>query len=92
MKFIFIKKVIKMLLSQLQSGDKCSVTELTADSILKQKMITMGILPGVEIEIVKFAPLGDPIEIKMNNANLSLRKQEADQILVSKIDTAKTNS
>ena len=52
MKFIFIKKVIKMLLSQLQSGDKCSVTELTADSILKQKMITMGILPGVEIEIV----------------------------------------
>ena len=50
----------------------------------------MGILPGVEIEIVKFAPLGDPIEIKMNNANLSLRKQEADQILVSKIDTAKT--
>ena len=81
-----------MLLSQLQSGDKCSVTELTADSILKQKMITMGILPGVEIEIVKFAPLGDPIEMKMNNANLSLRKQEADQILVSKIDTAKTNS
>ena len=42
----------------------------------------MGIIPGVVLEVVKLAPLGDPIEIKIKGYNLSLRKDEASQISV----------
>lgn len=71
-----------MVLSQLKPGDTCVVERLMGDSILKQRMMTMGIVPGVKIIIRKFAPLGDPIEIKVKSANLSLRKQEAQTVEV----------
>lgn len=71
-----------MVLSQLKPGDICVVERLLGDVILKQRMMTMGIVPGVKIVIQKFAPLGDPIEIKVRSANLSLRKQEAQTVEV----------
>lgn len=71
-----------MVLSQLKPGDTCVVERLMGDSVLKQRMMTMGIVPGVKIIIRKFAPLGDPIEIKVKSANLSLRKQEAQTVEV----------
>jgi ferrous iron transport protein A len=49
---------------------------------LKRKLLDMGVLPGVVFKVVKLAPLGDPIEIKIKGYNLSLRKEEASQILV----------
>ena len=42
----------------------------------------MGLLVGTSVELVRFAPLGDPVEIKVRGYNLTLRKQEAEQILV----------
>lgn len=74
-----------MLLNELKPGDNCVIEKLTGDNILKQRMMTMGIVPGVEISILKYAPLGDPIEIKLKNCNLSLRLQEAATVCVSKI-------
>ena len=71
-----------MLLSDLKTGDHCIVQKLIGDCSLKQKMMTMGIVPGVEILIQKYAPLGDPLEIKIKNFNLSLRKREAAAIVV----------
>lgn len=72
-----------MLLSELKPGDICLVERLLGDALLKQRMMTMGIVPGVKIIVKKFAPLGDPIEIKVKSANLSLRKQEARMVEVS---------
>lgn len=72
-----------MLLSELKPGDICLVERLLGDTLLKQRMMTMGIVPGVKIIVKKFAPLGDPIEIKVKSANLSLRKQEARMVEVS---------
>ena len=43
----------------------------------------LGLLVGTPVELVRFAPLGDPVEIKVRGYNLSLRKHEAEQILVS---------
>lgn len=74
-----------MLLSELKADDKCIIEELACDGVLKQRMMVMGIVPGVEVSIVKYAPLGDPIEVKINSANLSLRKQEANAVIVKKI-------
>jgi Fe2+ transport system protein FeoA len=42
----------------------------------------MGLLPGTSVELVRFAPLGDPVEIKLRNYHLSLRKLEAEKIFV----------
>jgi len=42
----------------------------------------MGLLVGTAVELVRFAPLGDPVEIKVRGYNLTLRKQEAEQIYV----------
>jgi Fe2+ transport system protein FeoA len=46
------------------------------------RLLEMGVMQGTEIEVVRLAPLGDPIEIKLRGYRLSLRKQEAEQIAV----------
>ena len=46
------------------------------------RLLEMGLLPGTSVELVRFAPLGDPVEIKLRNYHLSLRKLEAEKIQV----------
>ncbi len=50
----------------------------------KQKLLSMGLTPGAEFTILRVAPLGDPVEIKVRGSHLSLRKDEADIISVEK--------
>lgn len=47
---------------------------------MKRRIMDMGITPGVEIKVIKVAPLGDPIEVNVRGYELSLRKEEAQQI------------
>jgi ferrous iron transport protein A len=49
----------------------------------RARLLEMGLLVGTIVEIVRFAPLGDPIELKVRGYHLSLRRHEADQILVT---------
>jgi len=67
------------LLKQGQSGH---VVRVTGCRSIKGRIIDMGIVSGTEIKVQKFAPLGDPMEIKVKNFNLSLRKSEASLIEV----------
>jgi Fe2+ transport system protein FeoA len=69
-------------LSSLQPGDRGRVKKVSGEGNLKRKLLDMGIIPGVVLEVVKLAPLGDPIEIKIRGYNLSLRKDEAGRISV----------
>ena len=46
----------------------------------------MGLLPGTRIKLIRTAPMGDPIEIKVRGYNLTLRKTEADHVLVERLD------
>ena len=46
-------------------------------------MMEMGLLVGTPIELIRFAPMGDPVEIKVRGYNLSLRRHEAEKILVA---------
>jgi ferrous iron transport protein A len=64
-------------LNQLNSGDVAVVTKVTGSGPVKRRIIDMGIIAGSRISVLKFAPLGDPMEIKVKNFNLSLRKSEA---------------
>ena len=51
----------------------------------KKKLLSMGMTPGVEFSIIRVAPLGDPVEILVRDFHLSLRKDEADALVVEKL-------
>lgn len=64
-------------LDQMQPGEMGKVIKITGSGPIKRRIIDMGLVGGTQISVVKFAPLGDPMEIKVKNFNLSLRKTEA---------------
>ena len=75
----------KVLLSQMSLGQKGTIDDFVVASDDCERIEEMGLTPGEEVEIVRYAPLGDPIEIKIRGYSLSLRKQEADLIRVNLI-------
>jgi ferrous iron transport protein A len=72
-----------MRLSELKVGERAVIIEFES-SDLELKLMEMGCLPGEEIIVEQKAPLGDPISVRIAGYSLSLRKNEANQILVSK--------
>jgi Fe2+ transport system protein FeoA len=75
----------ELTLRKLKKGDKATVEKvLSTNQTLCSKLVSMGIVAGTLIEVLGIAPLGDPIEIKAKGYKLSLRKSEADQVIVLK--------
>lgn len=72
-------------LGELLPGQKGKVVNLGEKGPGRRRLMDMGITPGVEIEVVKIAPLGDPVEVNLRGYELSLRKDEASQIKVNEI-------
>lgn len=64
-------------MSEMKPGDRGTIKKINGTGNIKHRLIDMGVVPGTEVQIIKYAPLGDPIEIKVKNFNLSLRKNEA---------------
>ena len=73
-----------MTLKELKAGQSCIVENVGGEGALRQHFLDMGIIPGAEITIVKFAPMGDPVEISIHGYELSLRLDDADKITVTK--------
>ena len=69
-------------LSELKKGEYGKVLRITSTGTLKKRLLDMGITTGAEIQVKSFAPMGDPVEIKIKGYNLSLRKEEASQIFI----------
>ncbi|MDR2465607.1 MAG: ferrous iron transport protein A [Streptococcaceae bacterium] len=69
-------------LTELKVGEKGKVLAVHGTSALKRRLMDMGITRGVEVEIKKTAPLGDPIEIHLRGYELTLRKSEGELVLV----------
>ena len=69
-------------LSSLAVGKTATVAEINIPAAARARLMEMGLLTGTTVELVRFAPLGDPVEIKIRGYNLSLRKHEAELILV----------
>ena len=69
-------------LSSLTPGARAVVTEIRVPVEHRARLLEMGLLVGTPVELIRFAPLGDPVEIRIRGYNLSLRKHEADQIQV----------
>jgi ferrous iron transport protein A len=70
-------------LDQLKAGQQASIEAVQGDDAMMQRLLEMGLLEGVSIEVVGIAPLGDPIEIRLRDYRLSLRRSEAARISVS---------
>lgn len=73
-----------LTLAQLQPGKKAIIKGFMDDE-LSLKLIEMGCLPGEEIEFKKTAPLGCPIEIAVSGYLLSMRKSEAEQVILQEL-------
>ena len=69
-------------LSSVAVGTMATVVEIKLPTEQRPRLMEMGLLVGTPVELVRFAPLGDPVEIKIRGYNLTLRKHEAEQILV----------
>ena len=70
-------------LTTISVGGRATVAEIRVSSESKGRLMEMGLLVGTPVELIRFAPLGDPVEIKVRGYNLTLRKHEAEQILVN---------
>ncbi len=71
-----------MTLKEIKPGQSVSVVKLTGEGAIKRRIMDMGITKGVQILVRKVAPLGDPIEVNVRGYELSLRKSEAENIIV----------
>jgi len=70
-------------LSSLAPGASGKVSEIKITGSGRGRLMEMGLLVGTPVELIRFAPLGDPVEIKVRGYHLTLRRHEADQILVT---------
>ncbi|MCI0747290.1 MAG: ferrous iron transport protein A [Verrucomicrobia subdivision 3 bacterium] len=70
-------------LTTLAVGSAATVAEIRVSPENRGRLLEMGLLVGTPVELVRFAPLGDPVEIKVRGYHLTLRKHEAEQILVN---------
>ena len=70
-------------LSELSVGERATITDFIEENDACARLEEMGMTPGEAVEIVRYAPLGDPIEVKVRGYLLSLRKEEADLIQVA---------
>ncbi|MDO4798185.1 MAG: ferrous iron transport protein B [Coriobacteriales bacterium] len=67
-------------LSSLKIGEQATITSVGGEGALRQHFLDMGVIPGVRIEFVKRAPLGDPLEYSIHGYELTLRKEDAAKI------------
>ena len=70
-------------LDQMRVGEVARVESIRGDDAIVQRIMEMGLLEGEDVEVIGFAPLGDPMEVRLRDYRLSLRKAEASRVVVS---------
>ena len=73
-------------LKDAKIGQTVKVVKLGGDGALRQHFLDMGIIPETEITLVKYAPMGDPVELRLHGYELTLRLADAEQIEVTPVD------
>lgn len=71
-------------LDQLSPGEKARVKRVGGQGAVRRRLMDMGLVGGVEIELIKAAPMGDPLEFRLRGYHLSLRKAEAQMVELEK--------
>lgn len=75
----------KVTLNTLIPGERCVIERIEPGTMsVRQRLLEMGLTKGTNVELIRFAPMGDPIEISVRGYRLSLRRIEAESVIVSK--------
>ena len=74
-----------MTLAEMSAGDRGRVEQVSGDPAVVQRLYELGLLEGEEFEFLGFAPLGDPLELRVGNTRLSLRLADAAGVVVSRV-------
>ena len=69
-----------MTLKDIKVGESCRITQIGGSGALRQHFLDMGLIPGTEVQVVKYAPMGDPVELRLHGYELTLRLTDAEQI------------
>ena len=69
-------------LNQLKPGERATIIKVKGEGPVRRRILDMGVVRGADIEVVRVAPLGDPVEFRIKGYNLSLRKSEAQNVQV----------
>lgn len=72
-------------LKDIEPGSSAHITRVSNTGKARRRLLDMGLVKGTRVDVVKVAPLGDPIEIKVKGYNLTLRQEEADSIEVEEV-------
>ena len=75
-----------MTLKELKAGESARILSVGGEGALRQHFLDMGVIPWAETTVIKFAPMGDPMELQIHGYELTLRLADADQIEIEKID------
>lgn len=78
-----------MTLKELEVGKSASIVSVGGEGALRQHFLDMGLIPGVEVTMVKLAPMGDPMELKIHGYELTIRLADAENIEIKQISTLK---
>ena len=79
-------ETMSMTLSELKPGEKGQIEKVAGAGAVKRRIADMGVTKGSLVEVVRVAPMGDPMDVKIRGYHLSLRKDEATDIAVKKIE------
>jgi ferrous iron transport protein A len=77
------KTASNMTLTELPVGRDARVVSVKGSSRVSRRLMEMGLIPGVDVRVVKMAPFGDPIEVRVRGYSLAMRRSEADGVEVS---------
>ncbi|RYZ06338.1 MAG: ferrous iron transport protein A [Myxococcales bacterium] len=77
-----------MVLSEIKPGQIVEVVKVAGQSSFRRRLMELGLVPGTRVELLRVAPLGDPVELLVRGASLSIRKAEASIIEVVKESAA----
>ena len=76
-------------LKELKIGESAIIDSIGGEGATRQHLLDMGMTPGTKVKVVKFAPLGDPMEVRLRGYELTLRLEDADKIGVSSVEVMK---
>ncbi|AEH44237.1 FeoA family protein [Thermodesulfatator indicus DSM 15286] len=76
----------ELKLDDLRTGEKGKIVKILGNGSFRIRLMELGFVPGAEVKVVRYAPLKDPVEYEIKGYHITLRHEEAAQILVKKLD------
>ena len=74
-----------MKLNSLKPDESARILTVGGEGALRQHFLDMGVIPGAEVTMIKYAPMGDPVELRIHGYELTLRLADAEKIEIEKI-------